>query len=235
MNRPRAIEPEWLDRLPADDPRAVRSRSDLRVINGWMRQPGMMARALMKYWDATMPRTLIDLGAGDGTFMLRVARRLAPRRPDVTVVLLDQQSIVNAQTGAEFRKLRWQVEIVRADVLDFLGRLDTPAVMATNLFLHHFEAEALQRLLAEIARSAALLVACEPRRARSALLASHLVRAIGCSEITRQDAVTSVRAGFTGNELSRLWPEPHRWELHEGFSFPFTHGFVARRLSERNA
>src|SRR5262249_1613738 len=83
----------------------------------------------------------------------------------------------NAQTGAEFRKLRWQVEIVRADVLDFLGRLDTPAVMATNLFLHHFEAEALQRLLAEIARSAALLVACEPRRARSALLASHLVQA----------------------------------------------------------
>src|SRR5262249_44322808 len=44
--RARRVEPEWLDRLPPGDARAVRSRRDLDRINRWMLQPGIMARAL---------------------------------------------------------------------------------------------------------------------------------------------------------------------------------------------
>ena len=95
---PRCVEPEWLDTLEPDDARAVRSRRDLRRVNAWMLNSGVMAQALIAHWGEGMPRTLLDLGSGDGTFIYRVARRLAPRWPRVTVILLDQQDIVSAET-----------------------------------------------------------------------------------------------------------------------------------------
>jgi hypothetical protein len=46
--------------------------------------------------------------------------------------------------------------------------------------------------------------------------------------VTRHDAVASVRAGFTGHELSRLWPDGN-WRLREELALPFTHVFSAGR------
>ena len=99
--------------MPADDPRAVRSRRDLVRVNGWMGQAGVMARALAAYAGPDPPpRRLLDLGAGDGAFMLRIARRLAPRWPGVTAILLDRQDIVGRQTRAAFAALGWNVGMI---------------------------------------------------------------------------------------------------------------------------
>src|SRR5947208_2277513 len=84
MSLPRRVEPEWLDQLAADDPRAIRARRDLRRVNAWMRNARSMASALRKH--GAHPRTILDLGSGDGQFMLRVARRLAPHWPNVTII-----------------------------------------------------------------------------------------------------------------------------------------------------
>jgi hypothetical protein len=46
--------------------------------------------------------------------------------------------------------------------------------------------------------------------------------------VTRHDAPASVRAGFAGLELSALWPNEGRWELHESTRL-FAHCFVARK------
>lgn len=80
----RCIEPELLDHLPASDPGAIRSRRDLVRVNLLMGHAAIMARSLL--CGAGRPRVLIDIGAGDGTFMLRVARRLAPRWPDCRLI-----------------------------------------------------------------------------------------------------------------------------------------------------
>jgi hypothetical protein len=56
-----------------------------------------------------------------------------------------------------------------------------------------------------------------------------LLFAIGCNDVSRHDAVASVRAGFSGRELSRLWPERDGWTLHEAPAWPFTHAFAALR------
>jgi SAM-dependent methyltransferase len=231
MNPPRRVESEWLDALPANDPRAIRSRRDLRRMNAWMLQTGIMARALIEQCASERPRTLIDLGAGDGTFMLAVARQLAPRWQDVAVILLDQQDIVSENTRAGFRALQWQIETVAMDVFDFLERLSPASVdvITANLFLHHFQQAQLARLLAQVARSTRLFVACEPRRAFLALLGSKMVWALGCNDVSRHDAVASVRAGFDGRELSDLWPGPSGWQLQEGGAWLFTHRFTARR------
>ena len=231
MGEPRVVEPEWLDALPADDARAVRSRADLRVVNTWMRQAATMARALFHHSGGVAPARLIDLGAGDGTFMLRVAHKLAPRWRNVTAVLLDGQDIVTQRTLSGFSALQWRAEAVVADAFDFLAqtRRGNADVLTANLFLHHFDEDRLAKLMQEMARCASLVVACEPRRGPVALWASRMVGAIGCGAVTRHDAVVSVRAGFSGDELSRLWPCQGDWDLHEYRAWPFTHCFVARK------
>jgi hypothetical protein len=226
---PRRVEPEWLDELPADDPRAMRSRRDLKRINGWMLQTSIMTRLLLAYGSAP-PRRIIELGAGDGTFMLAVARRLAKRWPQVRLTFLDRQNIVTRETDDAFRKLGWQTESVSADVFAFLASGGESAdIVTANLFLHHFSDDALRRLFAGVAGLAPLFVACEPLRSPRALLGSRLLFAIGCNDVSRHDAVVSVRAGFRATELSALWPQDPSWHSHEHAAVPFTHCFVARR------
>jgi hypothetical protein len=228
MALPRRMEAEWLDELPAEDPRAIRSRRDLRLINALMLQPGIMARSLLAQFPGN-PRSIIDLGAGDGTFMLRVARRLAPSWPRVNVLLVDRHNVVSAATRSQFSALGYRAQPVVADVFEFLERAPAADIICANLFLHHFTQAELLRLLALAARSARLLVACEPRRAAWPLLASHLLWAVGCKDVSRHDAVASVRAGFDGRELSALWPERVHWRLDECPARLFTHYFAAWR------
>jgi hypothetical protein len=231
MNLPRRVEPEWLDELPADNARAIHSRRDLKRLNALMLQTAIMSRLLAKYRGNTPPRRIVELGAGDGTFMLSVARRMAVRWPGIALILVDRQNIVTDATRRALRALHWNTEIVSADVFDFLEREPTGEadIVTANLFLHHFSPGELGRLLTGAARLAPLFVACEPRRTSPSLIASRLLLAIGCNDVTRHDAVVSVRAGFCDSELSALWPRDGRWELHEHAAIPFTHCFVARR------
>ena len=236
---PRALEPEWLDALEPEDPRAIRSRRDLRVINGWMRQPAIMARVLARTCAPARvgaparvcapegPRRLIDLGSGDGTFLLRVARRLRWRH--VTALLVDQRDSVTPATRAAFAALGWRAESLAADACEVLAQGVPVDVITANLFLHHLAAEHLRVLFADAARSATLLVACEPRRNGFAYAASRMVWALGCNQVSRHDAAVSVRAGFTGRELSALWPDSAAWRVEEFAAFPFTQCFVAQR------
>jgi hypothetical protein len=172
----------------------------------------------------------VELGAGDGTFMLAVARRLAQRWPHVTVTFVDLKNIVTRETQDGFRKLGWQTESVSDDVFAFLTRSGEGAdIVTANLFLHHFSDEALRRLFAGVAGLSPLFVACEPSRSQRALLGSRLLFVIGCNDVSRHDAVVSVRAGFRPSELSALWPQDRGWHLYERAAAPFTHCFVAQR------
>jgi SAM-dependent methyltransferase len=234
MSFPRRLEPELLDQLPADDPRAMRSRRDLERVNAWMNNASRMAGALVKHAGSEPPRTIVDLGSGDGQFALRVAQRLAPRWPNVTIILLDQQNIVSAATREAFAALKWQVEPTSADVFDFLARAPKVDAITANLFLHHFTDEPLARLLTRAAELTRLFVTCEPRRAKIVVEASRLLWVVGCNDVSVHDAIVSARAGFTGQELSALWPKGP-WDLHEQTAGLFTHCFVARRTAPQGA
>jgi hypothetical protein len=233
MSLSRRVEPEWLDTLPVDNPRAMRSRRDLRRVNAVMLQTGLMARALLAH--GRRPRTILDLGSGDGAFMLAVARRLASRWPDVTVTLLDRQNIVSHDTVTAFSALRWTANPVAADLFEFLAQAAPVDIVTANLVLHHFDTARLGELLARAAQRADLVIACEPRRGHFGLFGSRMLWAIGCNDVTRHDAAASVRAGFNGNELSALWPGHEPWALREGTAGLFTHRFVAQRQAGRAA
>lgn len=226
----RRVEPELLDELPASDPRAVRSRRDLRRVNAWMGNRRIMARALRSAFTGRRCQTLVELGAGDGTFLLCVARLLAPDWEGCSVVLLDRQPVVTPDTLRSLAALGWRPEIIAADVFDWLGKSDSRKcdALIANLFLHHFDAAQLSVLLAKAADHAKVCIAIDPRRWFWSLLGCRLLWLIGCNSVTCHDAVVSVRAGFAGQELSRRWPAERGWSLQEAPANFSSHLFIAQ-------
>ena len=227
----RCVKPELLDELPPADPRAVRSRDDLQRVNAWMGNCGIMTGALRSTCRGLMARRMVELGAGDGRFLLRVARRLFPGWQGTSAVLLDRLKIISPETRQGFETSGWRTESLQADALEWLTQPAAPAwdAMLANLFLHHFHEVQLAELLRAAARSARVFIALEPRRSARGLFFSRWLRLIGCNRVTRHDALVSVRAGFAGRELSRLWPADPGWTLQERPSGWFGHLFVARR------
>jgi len=241
MALPRVVAAETLDALAEDDPAAMRSRRDLQRIHRLMGTRGIMARALQRLVasrPAAEPLRLLELGAGDGSLMLGVARALGARWPAVEITLLDRQDLVTCSTLDGYARLGWTASSQVVDVFDW-ALTQSPAVrepsarwdvIVANLFLHHFEGPELATLLAAIESRARRFLACEPRRAALALAGSHLVGVMGANAVTRQDAVLSVHAGFRDQELSALWPGDRSfWTVIESSAGLFSHCFLAER------
>lgn len=241
MSLRRRVEPEWLDALPPDDPRARRARRDLRRVNRLMstqRVIGPVLDTLVRTSSVespvqSSPVPVIELGSGDGELLLCIGRRHATHWPKIDLTLLDLQPVVSSRTLDGYRALGWNVRVVRSDVLAWLAppSTDPKPIILANLFVHHFADERLRTLLDGVARHASAFLCCEPRRSRFALQSSRMLWAIGCNDVTRHDAVASVRAGFSATELSSLWPRPNEWSLQEGPAGWFSHRFCARRKS----
>lgn len=236
----RIVTDETLDGLAEDDPQAIRSRRDLQRIHLFMGTCGLLVQALRSLRAARptdAPLRVLELGAGDGSLMLGVARVLKGEWPTVELTLLDRQNLVSTTTIANYASLGWVATPKVMDVLDWaaddLSAKETSPqwdVIVANLFLHHFEGDALERLLSAIESRTGRFFACEPHRARLALVASHLTGVIGANAVTREDAVLSVRAGFRGHELSSLWPGcGAQWTLHEYPAGLFSHCFKAEK------
>ena len=240
MSAPRRIvRPEILDALPPADRRAIRSRRDLRRVNRVMGSCGILSRvtrqALASSAHPEAPR-ILELGAGDGSLALRIAARLRASWPAAELTLLDRQMLIPATTGIAFAHLGWTLRLLTVDALEWArappqrqlpGRWD---VILANLFLHHFEEDALRELLSAAADRCDAFIACEPRRSLPALLGSRLLPALAVSRDTLHDALISVRAGFRGKELSDTWPARGcAWRLQERPAGLFSHLFIAIR------
>jgi len=222
MNR--LVQPEILDTLPPDDPRAIRSRRDLRRVNFWMRNHAIMAKALKENFSGE-PKQIAEIGAGDGNFLLSVAQKLTWQ--NTNAILLDLKKNVPTETLDAFAKTHWRAEAIVADVFDWN---DETEIVVANLFLHHFEDTKLGQLLQKISGHAKLFVAVEPHRFYFPLPCAQMLRLIGCGKITLHDAEASIRAGFVGKEISGLWPDKMNWQVTERRAGLFSHLFVAQKL-----
>lgn len=241
---PRVVEPEVLDDLDERDPLAIRSRRDLQRVHRVMGTRSMVVRALRSVCSGhhrLEPLHVLELGAGDGSLMLGVARELGSEWAAVQLTLLDRQNLVTPSTLAAYQVAGWSAHGCVADALAWANGDAGPAVaqppannrwdlVIVNLFLHHFEGAALARLLGGIERSADRFIACEPARSRLALVGSHLIGFTGAGPVTREDAVLSVHAGFQAGEISAAWPGASTvWDTTERGAGLFSHCFVAQR------
>jgi len=228
--------PELLDTLAPSDPRACRSRRDLRRIHRVMRSVSILKHAIMRLQLAAPPRRILELGAGDGSLTLRLAQAMQPRWPNVSLTLLDRHNLVSAVTRAGYEALEWNVTVLREDVLEWVDESHPTQfdLCVTSLFLHHLDSEVIALVMRAVASNARAFVACEPRRNLFARVGSGLVGVLGANRVTREDAVASVSAGFTERELTALWPHiDAAWCCEEYLAFPFTHCFTAVHNSAR--
>jgi hypothetical protein len=229
----REVTAETLDALDADDPEARRSRRDLQRIHRAMASLAWLRHAVGRL--PSRPVTLIELGAGDGTLMLRLARALAPAWRGVALTLLDRRHSVEAPTLAGIQALGWQTTVVCQDVFEWARTSQTRRydLCVATLFLHHFADDDLGLLLRGIAARTDAFVALEPRRDAWGAMGSRLVGLLGGNAVTRGDAVKSVAAGFAGRELGACWPAGADWWTEEFHAWPFSHAFLAARRGTR--
>jgi len=233
--RNRQVCPEALDELSPQDPRALRSRRDLRRIHRAM----LSLRILKHAWSCLRliepPTRIIELGAGDGTLLLRLATA-STSRLDTEIALLDRQQAVSAETIEQFRRVGWRVKTVSEDALQWASRPGPESydLCIATLFLHHFRDPELAVLLEGVAARSGAFIAVEPHRGTLASIGSRLVGVLGVNDITRDDAVKSVAAGFANSEITAAWPgKADSWWIREYRALPFSQCFLAARQTVR--
>ena len=145
--------------------------------------------------------------------------------------MVDRQNVVSKETLALFREMDASPKVVTADAQTWLPNGECGEIVLCNLFLHHFEDDQLLQLLQKVSSRARLFMAVEPRRMAFPFFYGQLLRLIGCNGVTRHDAVKSIRAGFSGREITALWPAGTNWQLTERRAGLFSHLFVAKRIS----
>lgn len=233
---PRVVSKEVLDDLPAADPRAMRSRRDLRRVHLAMGTRTILLHALRDMPDLRRSGKrlrILELGAGDGSLMLGIAHALGSDWGPVDLTLLDAQHLISQETIDRFAKVDWSAVACVTDVFEWADSKahDQWDLVVTNLFLHHFEGTQLTRLVGAIAARTGRFLACEPRRGWLPLAGSHLIGALGANALTREDAVLSVHAGFRARELTALWPGVGtQWNVQEYAAGLFIHCFRAEAV-----
>src|SRR4051812_21344348 len=158
-----------------------------------MRHESLVADALARYSKGKTWQRIVDLGAGDGTFALGLARKLVPAHPKIQVLLVDRQPCLRGETRDAFQSLGCTVETAATDIFDWLSQA-TPqpgTLFIANLFLHHFHEAELCEMFYLASQQVDLFAACEPRRTELSMRAAKLVGLIGCNSVTRHDAVVS--------------------------------------------
>ena len=195
----RVIAPEILDSLAPSDPRAVRSRRDLRRIDFFLGNSRWIVRQLKDR--ISSPTRIIEIGAGEGWLCRKVHAAL----PFSSVTGFD---LVPRPCGLP-PEIDWRC----GDFFQTLGDTDA-GVCIGSLILHHFSDSALRDLGVRL-QSFRQIVFCEPLRARLPLFFSKL----SCpfiGEVTRHDMPASIRAGFCLGELPDLLGlDSRQWTVRE--------------------
>ncbi len=189
----RIVKPEILDELDPSDPIALRSRNDLRLINGFMRGEGWILSELA---ELDFQR-VIELGAGEGV----LANKIQNQFPEKEVVALD--FIKKPELVSE--GVRW----IEGDLLEYEHFSEGDVVVA-NLFLHHLQDEQLMQLGEKLSKVKAVLFA-EPHRAQTPKIMGRCLYPL-INEVTRHDMMVSIEAGFRRGELGDLLREGFHWE-----------------------
>lgn len=219
----RRPQPEILDSLPPEDPRARASRSDLRWLNVLMGNIRWIRRELeLLLLERQGPLRVLELGAGDGALPRALPRRWRrrvrwtgmdrlgwPASPELAGWTMGIQG--------DIRTLRWpEAEVVVA-----------------NLVLHHFDDATLGLLASKVPASAHTILLCEPARCRRAILGLMLLRGWFIHPVTWHDGVLSVGAGFRRGELPELFVLPPSWKWKESEGWAGTLRAVVKRAGPR--
>lgn len=188
----RLLEPELLDHLSPSDPAAIRSRGELRLINGIMGNHRWITRRLKSLMKPGW--RVLELGAGDGALCGSLLAAGVCVAREYTAIDLAPRPI----------DLHPDVAWLRQSIFEPAG-LPSADVVIANLFLHHFDAEQLAALGKKLSPETRVVLACEPARKSIHLAQGALLAALAdFNHVTNHDMLVSIRAGFAKDELPSL-------------------------------
>ncbi len=202
--------PEMVD-LPHPDPVLLRGEmKNLRIIN---RRFGgtALAREILKLAQRTGPERqleILDLATGSGDLPMEIIQSMGRLDRRVAVTALDRNEVVLEEARA-FTSGVEGMTFVRRDILE----LDYPDgsfdIVICSLALHHFTRPDAVRIIREMRRlSRTGFVIGDLRRSYAALAGAWIYTRLTTTNImTRTDAVASVLAAFTKEELEELMRE----------------------------
>lgn len=182
----RKVEPEILDSLSAEDPRAIKSRKDLKRINLLMGNYRWIHRTLM----AESAKSIIELGSGDGTLLSYLKEKS-----------ISALSLTGIDLAPRPPALPAEIEWEQGDLFHILPRKEADTLVV-NLLLHHFSEEALAEIGTHL-HSFKTLIFNEPYRSKLPILEGYLLFPF-ISEVTKHDMIVSIKAGFRKGELSKI-------------------------------
>ena len=220
--QPEVMDQPGLD--PADHARALRG---LRRINAISRSASGLLRSLqtLRGSDGSRPISVLELACGGGDIAIDLDRMA--RRSGLALAIsacdLNPEAIRLARANALRRG--GQVQFSVADALAEPGQERVDVVYCT-LFAHHLSDDAVETLLRGMAARARRLVIVDDliRSRLGYALAWSGTRLLSRSWVVHTDGPLSVRAAFTpqellrladraglsGAELERFWPERQR-------------------------
>lgn len=209
------------DSVSAEDARAV--FDDLWRINRWFGGVSGSLRLLKTVFARMGQRRvrILDVGAGDGRMARFLSQQLKKLHIEAQFFALDRQ--ISHLRGTSPRELPG----VAADALHLPFRQTSFDIVMSNLFLHHFSADAakpLIRAMLSVASKAVLINDLDRRRLPYLLIrySPWLTR----NRISRLDGAASVRQAYTRQELAGLAAES-RAQNFEIFRLPFfRHGLI---------
>jgi len=212
----RDIQPELLDLLPQNDPRAVRAREEMCIVNGIMGNHGWIERMVRRHGQKGWKIT--ELGAGDGALSLRLLNSGLCREEEMQAV-----DIVS-------RPLHWPAASGWhcGDVIT--AALPHSEVVIANLFLHHFTDLELRSIGSKISPSTRLIVAAEPARLWiHRLLGRLLCEVAELNDVQHHDMQLSIRAGFRREELRLALGLGDEWHVQVQLHPLGAYRFLAER------
>ena len=201
----RLLQPELMDdpALPAVDHDAA--LDGLARLNAWSQADLPFRKPIQRLLpDDDGPITMLDLAAGSGDLVIKLARSLPGglARLRWAVADISDHALDRCRRRADAAGV--EIETHRVNALQ--DDLPPADIVICSLFLHHLEEDGVIAVLRNLHNAARLGgVVCDLRRSRTGLiLAAAASRLATRSHVVHFDATASVRASFTPTELRSI-------------------------------
>jgi trans-aconitate methyltransferase len=212
----RVVVAEILDSLPANDPDAIRTRRDLRLVNLLMGNERWVCRSIAPFREIAVAHGIVEIGAGDGA----LCEKLAKRHPAAAVAGYD----LAPRPGNLSQNVAWH----RGDIFDAPAPKSS-GVLVANLFLHHFEKPELARLGRWLENFRVVIINEPDRHPRPHRLARLMKPWV--NQVTQHDMRVSIDAGFTAGEMLQLLGlNASRWQFRETSTWRGARRVIAWRV-----
>jgi ubiquinone/menaquinone biosynthesis C-methylase UbiE len=199
----RRDQPELMDAPGLPEHEVAAAYHVLQRVNRQLGNLRSLGRELDRFLDEERPGrrvSIVDVGSGSGDLVRAMRDRLARRGIAGCTLALDRDATAVALAR------RQSLDVVRGDALRLPLADRSVDVVTAVKFAHHFRGEALERLVAEMARAARRRVIVLDIRRHWLAYWGFVAwsRLLTRNRLVRHDGPLSVLRGFTSEELAVL-------------------------------